>query len=438
MPRYNKNGQLSLFARDWFDDTRTVFQDCSTGKCRIVLSDGTLMKDAAANIVTGGGGMWAAWLKHPDGSFDMLDRKFSGAVPGNMSPDGAYVLKLNHFSTGPYDVLERDGSRWRLSDADVYAVQLLGGRKAIWMGMDRHVRTNFGAVVPDRLVWGARYNSGVFLTQDIETGQLVLDGHVLRPAGDYHFYDFYWDGSLYHVAYAPTEADAEAIEFTISRADLMALPLVGAPKPVDPPKPEDPPKPVDPPKPEVKMQAPNKMEVLLQVMHEHPEIDTKNEDTRGRVIDYFCAKMGGFPWGRKARNRDGSNKNTDGITYRRSDGRFEIIDAISGATGAATWDHMGDFADGENGFWAPAEPVDVKPDIPKPDPKPDSPKCDCEKVKKEMLAAMAEMAANLMQSMDEKLAALPKTGKREPMTIKVSTNKVWGHAHESVFTIPGE
>ncbi len=103
--------------------------------------------------------------------------------------------------------------------------------------------------------------------------------------------------------------------------------------------------------------APNRIDAVQRAMHEHPEIDPMDEDERGKIVDYACSYLGGKPWGRKARNQDGTNKNTDGMTYLRPDGKFEIIDVISGSDGSATWDHKGIFAQGENGWWAPHEPV---------------------------------------------------------------------------------
>ena len=41
MPRLNRTGQVGELRRDWFDEARTVYQDCGTGVCDIVLSDGT-------------------------------------------------------------------------------------------------------------------------------------------------------------------------------------------------------------------------------------------------------------------------------------------------------------------------------------------------------------------------------------------------------------
>ena len=137
--------------------------------------------------------------------------------------------------------------------------------------------------------------------------------------------------------------------------------------------------------------APMAISVMRRVISEHPEIDSRDEESpngRARLLDYACATLNkpgqNKPWGRKARQRvveddetTGINLNTDGLTFLRDDGRFEIIDAISGVDGTATWDHHGVFEQGENGYWAPALSVDdtrEKPGpVPRPQPKPEEP-----------------------------------------------------------------
>src|SRR4030095_13200570 len=97
---------------------------------------------------------------------------------------------------------------------------------------------------------------------------------------------------------------------------------------------------------------------------EHPGIDTMDEEARGEIIDITARRLnpggGEKPWGRKARNNDPNNPNlnTDGMTFLRPDGLFEIIDVISGVDGSATWDECGAFAPGENGYWWPPNPVE--------------------------------------------------------------------------------
>lgn len=137
-------------------------------------------------------------------------------------------------------------------------------------------------------------------------------------------------------------------------------------------------------------QSGNRIDVARRVFAAHPEIDRMDEEARGRAVDYLAIELNALekerrtvgaatadPWGRKARQRrdsedpaSGFNKNTDGLTFLRADGRFEIIDCISGANGEATWDHAGIFSQGENGYWAPPDPVEPVEERPNPGPVP--------------------------------------------------------------------
>lgn len=107
--------------------------------------------------------------------------------------------------------------------------------------------------------------------------------------------------------------------------------------------------------------APNMHAEVQQTMDDHPEIDTLDEAQRGQIIDITCWRVNGgeaSPWGRKSRTGNASNPdlNTDGMTYDRGDGLFEIYDVISGVVeGVATWDGTGPYAPGENGYWWPPQ-----------------------------------------------------------------------------------
>jgi hypothetical protein len=117
---------------------------------------------------------------------------------------------------------------------------------------------------------------------------------------------------------------------------------------------------------ELPLMAPDMSAQVQQTIDEHPEIDTMDEAERGAIIDITDWRVNGGidrPWGRKARNNDPHNPdlNTDGMTYLRPDGLFEIYDCISGINGQATWDGYGPFAPGENGYWWPPQPVEDQP-----------------------------------------------------------------------------
>ena len=110
--------------------------------------------------------------------------------------------------------------------------------------------------------------------------------------------------------------------------------------------------------------APNEQAEVQRTIDEHPEIDTMDEEARGEIIDITARRLnpggGEKPWGRKARNNDPNNPalNSDGMTFLRPDGLFEIYDCISGVNGQATWDGYGPYAPGENGYWWPPNPVE--------------------------------------------------------------------------------
>jgi len=123
------------------------------------------------------------------------------------------------------------------------------------------------------------------------------------------------------------------------------------------------------------LQAPNVLSAIERVFAEHPEIDTRvdRDEVRGKMIDWVCHALNqpgtDRPWGRKARNRDGSNKNGDALTYLRTDERFEIYDIINGADGRPMWGVPSrSLEQGENGFWAPADPVSSPEPAPVPAP----------------------------------------------------------------------
>lgn len=118
------------------------------------------------------------------------------------------------------------------------------------------------------------------------------------------------------------------------------------------------------PKSTLPLIAPNKQSEVQQTINEHPEIDTMDEEARGEIIDITARRInpggGEKPWGRKARFNDPNNPNlnTDGMTYLRLDGLFEIYDCISGIDGQSSWEGYGPYAPGENGYWWPPNPVE--------------------------------------------------------------------------------
>lgn len=185
------------------------------------------------------------------------------------------------------------------------------------------------------------------------------------PANRPNRYD-YWTPPMGAVESLSNKLSQDIDLVVLSRSERRFLfqKLVAAP--TDPtPDPEDPPE--EPPPHE--LMAPMKIKVVIDVLREHPEINMLDEDSptgRARILDYVCDRLGGKPWGRKARREDGSHKNTDGLTWLRPDGKFEIYDVLNGfdpdpndpdMANWASWAGHGPFSPGENGWWAPHEPV---------------------------------------------------------------------------------
>jgi hypothetical protein len=207
---------------------------------------------------------------------------------------------------------------------------------------------------------------------DVRVGQghdygTLINGRLLE-GGDCYFPKFKRDGDRLGI-YIVQFKQGRGVGHLLTRAEVDAIP----PPFVDPPLPPIPDPPL-PPEPEpVSLQAPNEIATVRRVMAEHPEINTLDESQRGRILD-FCAmylNAGGTKWGRKSRNREGTDLNTDALTYLRPDGLFEIYDVISGANGGATWDGYGPFSQGTNGYWVEAPPANGTPGgVPDPPPPP--------------------------------------------------------------------
>lgn len=245
MPRiHHITGRIAEHRRDWFDEERTVLQDCSSGVCGIYLSDGTpIAPGRAAGVVVGRNGKWAAgaWIERGapgvapykgvfawDGEYPEAGLSVEGA-----GPFGEYALKLRHHSYGPWDVIEPDGGRWRLTDGDASNIQLLGRRRAVWMeGQELKTTPGLPIEQPAEEFWGFKTTEvgGVFvcLYQSKVDGTLVLSNRRILPASDsYHYADVAFIGGLYIVTWSPNTADVNAQVRTFTPQELLAFPKVG-------------------------------------------------------------------------------------------------------------------------------------------------------------------------------------------------------------------
>jgi hypothetical protein len=90
------------------------------------------------NTIRAGGGIWAAWLPQNYAYPEYRGLRISSgehlplAALHTVGPDGAVAIKELYDSAGPHYVLEKDGTEWALSNGDIYDVQLLGNKQAVW------------------------------------------------------------------------------------------------------------------------------------------------------------------------------------------------------------------------------------------------------------------------------------------------------------------
>ena len=374
MPRLSSRNEASTgYMRSWFDDNRTILQECSSGICKVGLSDGgTLQNDVEVIHVYARDGKWVAEVPGKlIGSWGEIHGGALGPAIDPIGPDGSLVYKRLRDSYGPWGFV--NGPSF---GGDCATTQNLGGGKAVWTE-DRILKSNFGHPKEGTLCYGMRIKGADYLYQSVVYGTLVLNDRVIGPAGDYFRPDFSRSGDTFYVVWSPNEGESIVLSRELTVAELMQLPRVGERPPPPPPPPPD-------KEPEKPMQAPNKIEVVQRIMNEHPEIDRLKDGERGKITDFVVLALGGRPWGRKDRdqNPDNNNNSDDALTYWVGNDRFEIYDIISGTDGSATWDYKGTFRNGENGYFREvegslSEPDPVEPDEPQePTDPPAACKCD--------------------------------------------------------------
>lgn len=109
------------------------------------------------------------------------------------------------------------------------------------------------------------------------------------------------------------------------------------------------------------LQAPNERATVAAVKAAHPEVDTCDEVARGAIVDWSAQRLntrdGVVRWGRKGKTAAGTVSNTDALTFKRTDGKFEIYDVLSGGAPCnASWQvPTRALNPGENGFWVPPQ-----------------------------------------------------------------------------------
>ena len=119
----------------WLTDDEAIYNRCPASGCEVVVYDvrsGQIRQvfGQGANVVNGGGGVWAAWNNTGLYLSDGLHLPQAGS--GTVGPDGAVAYCPNYQGGVGIDVREADGRIWRLTDGIVYDLQLLGSGRAIW------------------------------------------------------------------------------------------------------------------------------------------------------------------------------------------------------------------------------------------------------------------------------------------------------------------
>ena len=235
MPRLTDDGRVSFgYGRYWFDPTRTILQDCSTGVCRIVLSDGTVLSERGNRIhLEGRNNLWvsqdAAGVYGSFGEFPgaAITSGPSPVAAELIGPDGSLIYKRSYQSAGPWfntatgQEIPGDGDSWQ---------NLGGGHWIARLGMEIQDETGH--------VWGRgwwpRWKDEYFLYQ-AETGELVLDDRIIWAVGNYFRPDFIVrdDGSFF-VVWSPDESEATVLSRDLTVAELAACQLYAPPAPPRP------------------------------------------------------------------------------------------------------------------------------------------------------------------------------------------------------------
>ncbi len=359
----------------WLTDDEVSFQHCHDGGCHVQIYDARsgVIRDASergANAIEAGGGLWAAWLSGY-GVYTSRGDYLPEAGLLSVGPGGELGIRPQYHGAGLSILLPGGGSVPITGDPTSYA-QLLGGTRAVWTVGTSLRSAGLPALVQVGQAWRPRavdVGGEWWITYYSDRA----GGIVLHPFGSLRGYVVIGGGAaafghdavalapgVVRVAWAVNEGELPEdyrqrdVRLDEPREDLARF-LIDTP-PIDPP--HNPP--VEEPPASVQAMPANQSATVTAVMRAHPEINACDEGQRGAIVDYAAQRLnkaaGAVVWGRKSRNREGTDLNTDGLTFRFADGSFVIFDAISGAPPcSATWEVFGPFAPGGNGFWVPPQ-----------------------------------------------------------------------------------
>jgi len=185
----------------FFEDKQVVYQmclpDCALYMHNVDTGTKKQISPVGGNTVRAGGGVWAAWLapNFPDPAYRGLRISSGGFGTGmdvhlpqsalhTVGPDGAVAIKEDAQSFGPHYVREKNGDEWELSGGDIYDVQLLGNRQAVWRDWALGIQTTKDVPTPITLT-----NEAYFLKMAEVDGKWYVcysspQGLVIHPAQD--------------------------------------------------------------------------------------------------------------------------------------------------------------------------------------------------------------------------------------------------------------
>lgn len=174
---------------NFMDDTRVVYQDCSSGVCQTMIFNTengtkTLAHAEGANEIRGGGGVWAKFLV-ATGVRTSLGLHLPEAGLYDVGPDGAVAVRDVYQANGPHSVHEKDGSSWVLSNSmdGIKDVHLLGDRRVIWTDVRAGVQT-IGAPLPKLMAEGGYFIQMAEVNGAWYVGYANSQGLVIHPAQD--------------------------------------------------------------------------------------------------------------------------------------------------------------------------------------------------------------------------------------------------------------
>jgi hypothetical protein len=393
MPRLNSRGQsacgvgggiVNIDGREiacpaggaaWIDDDVVVYQICRDGGCILQTFDQrtgaySTAANLGANFIHAGGGTWAAWLGS-HGVFTSSGLHFPDSGLGPVGPDGAVAIKNTYHSYGPWDVVERNGTRWRLTDGDASDIQLLGQGRAFWRESGQIRTRHLPAIVtlPGPVHWPrlALVHDEWWVLYQSETlgGRLVFHphhsvvGYLLTPpfASTYRPDAVMLADGRARVVWANTEAEAPGdlrsadISPADPRTDLSTLlpgddqheedePVAEEPIVVDPiDEPEDEP-----------VSIPDHFHVVRAVNDAHPHLLQKNDHDSVKEFYWRAAwalHQHDPRWGMLSKSGGETGHEIDGAGRVAEDAVAyqdvtPIVDIIAGANNpphraAATW-----------------------------------------------------------------------------------------------------